>query len=1155
MQVAVLTLLLATATGDLPTAKVDYATQIKPIFTERCLACHGALKQQANLRLDTAAAARAGGDSGPALVPGNPAESLLIQRISATDLAQRMPPEGHPLTPEQIALLSAWVQQNAESPADEQPEPDPHEHWAFRPVVRPAIPQVASSQLVLNPIDAFIASGHERLGLTPLPSARPEHLLRRVYLDLIGLPPARDELHAWLRDPSPAAYAAVVDDLLNRPQHGERWARHWMDVWRYSDWYGRRHVPDVWNSAPQVWRWRDWIVRSLNSDHGYDRMVREMLAADEIAPTDYEAAVATDYLVRNWYALNPNQWMRDNVEHTAKAFLGLTLNCAHCHDHKYDPITQDEYFGFRAFFEPIGVRQDRVPREPEPGAFVEYQYSVLRKIERLGAVKIFDKTPDAKTWFYTGGDERNRVDSRGSIPPIAPAFLAGDRIDIHPVDLPALAYYPGLRPEIQEQELDAASKAVTEAASALEAARSAAQSQAAELAALQQKASEAEAALSDARKSVGAAALHGQQSLLLDASTGRRILHNPLTNIFPLETGAQIRLELLVLKDAHFNVQLAKDTQAGLTATAVVFENGVIQAYKPGSFDLFQAGAYNTSAGQNRMDVLLTLDRAADQCTLTVRSSSDGQLLVDNVPIALNGWNPPANPLQAITLDARPGVIVAVDNLVVQSANAQSDGTGILTFDFEQPQYTDGQDIVGLHGWVLAALAQSGAKSLVTSSIDTTPVIAERQSFEAAQTALAVTQLPLTIAEQRLAAAQATHASLQARIAADRVRYNVEPGDTDALTRAASTAERTARVATAEANLAAARLAKAQAEQLPKDNPERAKQVEATVKPLSDAEVALAAAKSALDDPAQATTYTPLSPVYPTQSTGRRRALAEWIANDSNPLTPRVAVNHLWLRHFQSALVDTVYNFGRNGAQPTHPDLVNWLAAELIDHGWSMKHIHRLIVTSAAYQRQSGCNADDASVARNLTLDPDNRYLWHMNASRMEAEIVRDSILSIAGTLDTTLGGQELENADSLTTYRRSLYYSVHPEAGGMSELGKLFDAPDPTECYRRTKTVVPQQALALTNSSLIHSQSEAVAARLSAETAAAAEPETAFITAAFEEIMTRTPSEAELIRCRTFLSRQLTQAASDKSPDPTARTRASLVRVLFNHNDFVTVR
>src|SRR5262245_32794052 len=323
-------------------------------------------------------------------------------------------------------------------------------HWAFQVPVRPAVPTVSNSDWVCNPIDSFIALQHAQHGLKPQPPASRSVLLRRLYLDLIGLPPTREQLLAFLADDSPDAYEREVDRLLGSPQYGERWARHWMDVWRYSDWYGRRMVPDVWNSAPQIWRWRDWIVHSLNDDRGYNRMVVDMLAGDEVDPTDEEAGYATGYIIRNWYALNPNDWMRSNVEHAGKAFLGLTFNCAHCHDHKYDPITQEDYFRLRSFFEPIGVRQDRVPGEADPGPFQEYSYSTLRKIVRLGAVQVFDKTPDAATWFYTGGDERNRVTERGSIESGLAAFLTESRLRIERVALPALAWYPAMRPEIQQ---------------------------------------------------------------------------------------------------------------------------------------------------------------------------------------------------------------------------------------------------------------------------------------------------------------------------------------------------------------------------------------------------------------------------------------------------------------------------------------------------------------------------------------------------------------------------------------------------------------------------------------------------------------------------------------------------------------------------------
>ena len=328
---------------------IDYRQQIKPILRARCYACHGTLKQESGLRVDTAALLLQGGDSGIAVMPGDAQASPLMQRLTADDLAERMPPEGEPLSAEQIAVLEAWIEQGADAPTDEVPESPPQDHWAFRLPRQPRdLPRVGL-QAVRHPLDVWVAQRHAEFGRKTSPTAPRHRLLRRVYLDLIGLPPTRQQLHDFLSDPAPDAYERVVDRLLASPQYGERWGRHWMDVWRYSDWYGRRMVPDVWNSAPQIWRWRDWIIQSLNDDKGYDQMIVEMLAGDEVDPLNEQAGYATGYLIRNWYALNPNDWMRSNVEHVGKAFLGLTFNCAHCHDHKYDPITQEDYFRLRAF--------------------------------------------------------------------------------------------------------------------------------------------------------------------------------------------------------------------------------------------------------------------------------------------------------------------------------------------------------------------------------------------------------------------------------------------------------------------------------------------------------------------------------------------------------------------------------------------------------------------------------------------------------------------------------------------------------------------------------------------------------------------------------------------------------------------------------------
>ena len=233
---------------------VDYARQIKPLLKDHCYACHGALKQQAKLRLDTVALITKGGKSGPAVKAGDPAGSLLLDRVSDEDESSRIPPEGKPLTPDQISLLKTWIAGGAKGPADEKAEEDPRTHWAFRKPVRPPGPAAADPAWDANPIDQFLAAEHAKRKLRPVGDADKATLLRRVYLDLVGLPPTRDELHAFLNDTSPDAYERIVDRLLDSPQYGERWARHWMDVWRYSDWYGRRGVPDVLNSYGQIWR-------------------------------------------------------------------------------------------------------------------------------------------------------------------------------------------------------------------------------------------------------------------------------------------------------------------------------------------------------------------------------------------------------------------------------------------------------------------------------------------------------------------------------------------------------------------------------------------------------------------------------------------------------------------------------------------------------------------------------------------------------------------------------------------------------------------------------------------------------------------------------------------------------------------------------------
>lgn len=1124
---------------------VDYLRDIKPIFRARCYACHGALKQESGLRLDTGHSIRKGGDSGAAVVPEKPEGSLLLERISAKEAVERMPPEGEALSADQIARIRHWIAQGASSPKEETPEQDPRQHWAFQKLVRPNVPEGGPASLSINPIDRFIESAQKPHGLLRQPPARKELLLRRVYLDLIGLPPTREELQDFLADDSPEAYERVVERLLDSPQYGERWGRHWMDVWRYSDWYGRRHVPDVWNSAPQLWRWRDWIVSSLNEDHGYDRMIQEMLAGDEIAPLDDEAGYATGYLIRNWYALNPNDWMRSIVEHTGKSFLGLTFNCAHCHDHKYDPIAQDDYFRFRAFFEPIGIRQDRVPGEADPGPFQEYSYSTLRKIERLGAVRIYDKSPEAVTWFYTSGDERNRVKERGSIPPGVPAFLADSFPGIEPVSLPLIAWNPGLREGIQNTLRAETEAAVRSASEEWEIAKRTTTPSDSATAHLAEAEAAYESALHKAKDSGQPGALAGRQSLVLDATTGRRIVQNELRTLKSFDDGATLEFLFQIQKDAHFNFQLAKDHVKGLTAGYVGFDAGKILAYHPGTFSEVPVGTYDFATGQSRFHVLLKIEKPTDRCLLTIRSLVDDKLLVENVPMALNGWNPVGDPTKAISFDARTGSVVIVDEVLVRPP--MPDAEPLLMFSFEPPLYSDGQDVIGVEGWISSSFTQSPATSVVSSIAANASLQSEWQKLAAARWAVGLETLPLRVAEARLAAANAEALALEARIQADLSRHDTAPGDGNRLMKEASRLERDAHFKRAEADVLAQELLLAHAEAKPTTDAAREKEIQAASQALNARRVALQSAREALQDQTKAEIYTPLGPSYPAASTGRRKALALWITSRDNPLTARVAVNHVWMRHFHKPLVASVYDFGRNGAKPTHPALLDWLAVELMDSGWSLKHLHKLIVTSAAYRRSSSANGAEKWPA----IDPENQLLWRMNAGRMEAEVLRDSLLSCGGVLDLTMGGQELENDVALTTHRRSLYYSVHPELGGRNAMGELFDAPDPLECYRRTKSIIPQQALAMTNSELIHQMSAAVAKNLHEDDPAN------FIAAAFEHVLSRRPTQQELDVCLKAL--EVDGAAIDETNATQIarrqKSRESLVRALFNHNDFLTIR
>ena len=335
---------------------VDYVKHVKPVLVARCAGCHGVKQQQLGLRIDSGRGLLAGGDSGPAVLPGQSAQSLLIHAITGTEGAAVMPPEGDPLTAVEISVIRRWIDQGASFPADEPVEvavSKTSDHWAFQPISPVSPPILDPNHPAHNGLDPFILDRLLRERITPSPEADRATLLRRVHLDLLGVPPSVESIREFLADRSPDAFERLVDRLLASPHYGERWARDWLDAARYADSNGfTRDQPRT------IWKYRDWVIHALNENLPFDQFTIEQLAGDLLPTPTLEQLVATGFhrntLINEEGGTDPEQFrveaVVDRVNTTATVFLGLTIGCAQCHDHKYDPISQREYYQLYAFF-------------------------------------------------------------------------------------------------------------------------------------------------------------------------------------------------------------------------------------------------------------------------------------------------------------------------------------------------------------------------------------------------------------------------------------------------------------------------------------------------------------------------------------------------------------------------------------------------------------------------------------------------------------------------------------------------------------------------------------------------------------------------------------------------------------------------------------
>jgi hypothetical protein len=843
---------------------VSFATDIRPIFETSCWKCHGGTVQLSKFDLRTRDAALKGGLRGAAIIPGKAAESRLYRVIAGLE-KPAMPLDGK-LDAGQVSLIKDWIDQGAPWDADStnsnasRPDatglaaleemtipPDAHKYWAFQKPVRVPIPQLQSR--FTNPIDLFLEKSRGDRGLAAAPRADRNTLLRRAYMDLIGLPPTPAEAAAFLADESPHAWENLIDRLLASPHYGERWGRHWLDVARYADSNGFEHDFD----RPNAWRYRDYVIQAFNQDKPYNTFLAEQIAGDELDHVTDDTMIATGFLrcyARVGYREkdNPNNrfdYLDDMIGTIGRGVLGLTVNCARCHNHKFDPISQKDYYRMEASL----------------FGYVETEH------------------------------------------PLAP-----------------------------KDQVEAYEKKT--------------------------------------------AAIESQLAPL------RQAVHE-------LEEPYRQRLAQEKYKKYPLNIQ---------RAIAIPEERRT-----PGEALLASQVIRTTSVSSAEIDVIMGAADLARKRELN-----------DSIRV-LQSQRPKALPSASIVTDG--------------DYRFAPDGPG------DEPAPGKGVKREALEG---AFLFMGPGK------------------YQPPPSYFLIRGDP----ESRGSLMQPGFISI--------VTYGNPPVE---------------------------------------------------------------------DPPANGRT------------SGRRRALAEWLGSPENPLTARVIVNRIWSHHFGTGIVASLDNFGKMGQPPTHPELLDWLAVEFMERGWSMKQMHRLIMTSEAYQMSSQFEDSGA-----VNKDPENRYLWRYPIQRLDAEIVRDAIMAVSGALDGKMGGPPVfphipseilasmsggiwkREEDGPQSWRRSVY--VYRKRGLVFPMFEVFDLPDQnTTCGRRNVSTVPTQALTLMNDAFVVRQAKLFAHRVQ-ETAPG--DSTRQIDLAYRIALSRPPRPEEAALAVDFLRK---------------RTLADFTHVLLNLNEFLYVR
>ncbi len=1046
-----------------------FGRDIRPLLSNNCFDCHGPddAARQAGLRLDTFDGATLTLASGKAaIVPGDPDASELLHRITAHDSPDLMPPPSSkkaPLSEAHVERLRKWIQEGAVY------EP----HYAFETPARPALPKVASDDWVRNPIDAFVLRKLEAEGLAPSPEADRRTLIRRVTFDLTGLPPTPEEVRAFVDDERPEAYERLVDRLMNAPAHAEHMARYWLDISRYADTNGY-HI----DNERFMWRWRDWVIDAYAQNMPFDDFTVNQLAGDLLEEPSKEQLIATgfnrNHMVNFEGGAIPEeyrvQYVNDRVETTSTAWLGLTMRCAQCHDHKYDPISQREYFELYAFFNTVAeqgldgqqgnaapVLSAPLPEHDEQRAKLEAR---IAKYEELLYAPRPELDEAQAEWEQA---ERQRLDEMWEpLKPMSVTSANGTELAVLD-DQSVVAAGPNPDRETYTITLDGGLTGATGL--------------------------RMEVMRDPSMPGIG----YGR------AANGNFVLTHVEAAVAPVDAPESGQPLTLVSASANhsqpeYGIEKTLDGDAASGWAALEYDNGDML------WALFAFDKPLAAADAARLRVTLKFESPHVQHGLGRMRFS----LSHDKALAPSGFGPwyVNGPYQAEDGAAAYDTDYGPEETGIDLSSTYEDGR--LKWVRATPQFEDGQ-LHDLPGGIAATYLY--------------------RTIDAANSRMMTITLGSNDAIKAWLNGEVVHDNNVKRTAApgqDRVDLKLREGQNDLLLKVVNygnayqfaldrATEETGRYPVQVAHA----LAKEASTRSPSQNkalkahyrrthwdeyPRYEQRLEATRQGLNDLEGRIPStmimaemetpretfilARGEYDQPGEKVEPSVPEVLGELQHEGSRATrleLAQWLVSGAHPLTARVVMNREWGRLFGTGLVKTVEDLGVQGEWPSHPELLDWLAVEFVESGWDLRHMMRLMATSAAYRQQSTLREEL------LETDPNNRLLARAPRFRMDAEVIRDNALAVSGLLVRQVGGKSVkpyqpeglwkevaygssaysaqffEQDEGEALWRRSMYTFWKRTSPPPSMM--VFDAPNRETCTaRRERTNTPLQALTLMN-------------------------------------------------------------------------------------------